>query len=933
MSDLDDVAQALCDQREAFGPSPDWDEIARRYDVSPTLTEDRLVASVFLGDEATLLSELVAVLGESGPSDQKAAAKLGRTSSLDMATLSCLEGVFLYGETAKAPFAAKIGAFPTKSVREAHPALMTSLEALMGRVEEARRTRVALAAALRALALEQFGAAFLPIYARRKAELGVLDFDDLILRARDLLSRPGLADWVLYKLDGGIDHLLVDEAQDTSPRQWDIVRLLTQEVTSGLSARPDKPRTLFVVGDKKQSIYSFQGADPEGFDRMRDHFRDRFASLDAPFAPRDLQYSFRSAPAILEAVDATFADGNTAGVGDVGHRGFKRDMPGRVDLWPVFEPSDTAQNDRWDAPLDLIGDHHHTRRLAEAIADEIARMVANEVLWTDGGGSRPINEGDVMILVQRRSPIFHEIIRACKARSLAIAGADVLKLAGELAVRDLMALLRFLATPHDDLSLAAALRSPLFGWSEDQLFRVAHPRGNTALWVAVQAAADDDDPTLATLLDLRQRADFLRPYDLLARSLIRHGGRQKLIARLGEDAEDGIDTLLYRALAYETEEAPSLSGFIAWLDSGDIEVRRQAERGTGKIRVMTVHGAKGLEAPIVILPDTGTPDGQIKAAIIPGLGTPPVLKVRGADAVGPAAQALDAAKARQAEERQRLLYVAMTRAEQWLIVCGAGDVPGERSWHAQVAAGLSRCGAGSHSFPSGEGLRYAGGQLPSLSATEEGPSDTRAEEDSLPAWMTDPAAPFTKRVGTLSPSDLGGAKALPSELAADRSAAASLAHGTAVHTLLERLPGLSMDTWTTHAKTLLGESYTDAALEEALGVLRSPTLTHIFAPETLAEVGLTAPLKGARLQGYVDRLIVETDTVTAIDFKTNTAVPSRPEDTPLGLLRQMGAYAHALSEIYPNRRIETAILWTRPATLMPLPHALVIKALQSAPLA
>ncbi|MEO0830780.1 MAG: UvrD-helicase domain-containing protein, partial [Pseudomonadota bacterium] len=613
---------------------------------------------------------------------------------------------------------------------------------------------------------------------------GVLDFDDLIIRARDLLARPGLADWVLYKLDGGIDHLLVDEAQDTSPRQWDIVRLLTQEFTAGLGTRSDVPRTLFVVGDKKQSIYSFQGADPEGFDRMRDHFEDRFTALDARFASRELLFSFRSAPAILEAVDATFSEGNTDGVGDVKHRAFKTTLPGRVDVWPFFESTKASKEDPWDAPLDRIGEEHHTRQLAEAIADEIARMTNEEVLWSETGESRRVTEGDVMILFQQRNQTFHEVIRACKSRGLAIAGADVLKLADELAVRDLMALLRFLLTPEDDLSLAAALRSPLFGWSEDRLFRLAHPRGKSTLWVALQKTSDPDDPTLTDLTKLLGWADFLRPYDLLSRILIRMGGRRRLLARLGEDTEDAIDSLLYRALAFETEEPPSLSGFIAWFDSGEIDVRRQAERGAGKIRVMTVHGAKGLESPIVILPDTVRSTEDIKAAIIPGVDGPPVMKVAQAERIGPVADAATLAQQRQTEERQRLLYVAMTRAEQWLIICGAGKSPGEQSWHGQVTTALNRSGAEQCAFPPGHGLRLETVPWPDAPSDMAATSlESMARED-LPSWSHDVVTETQPRAVLISPSELGGAKVLPGEIVDGRDGDTARAHGTAVHTLL-----------------------------------------------------------------------------------------------------------------------------------------------------
>ncbi len=249
----------------------------------------------------------------------------------------------------------------------------------------------------------------------------------------------------------------------------------------------------------------------------------------------------------------------------------------------------------WNDPVDRPSPRDHRVQLADNLADDIQRMIREERLPDDRGGSRPVDPGDILVLVRSRSELFHELIRACKARDIPIAGADQLRIGAELAVKDLTALLSFLATPEDDLSLAAVLRSPLFGWSEDDLFRLAHYRGkNKFLWRALSEQSEQYSATLETLHDLRDRADFVRPYELLERILTRHGGRKKLLARLGQEAEDGIDALLHQAMNYERLEIPSLTGFITWLETGDITIKRQVDSKGHLVRVMTIHGSKGL---------------------------------------------------------------------------------------------------------------------------------------------------------------------------------------------------------------------------------------------------------------------------------------------------------------------------------------------------
>ncbi|MCP4817790.1 MAG: double-strand break repair helicase AddA, partial [Shimia sp.] len=766
------------------------------------------------------------------------------------------------------------------------------------------------------------------------------DFDDVIVPASALLFDPAVAEWGLYRPDGGIDHILVDEAQDTSPSQWQVIERLAQEFTSGTGARADITRTIFVVGDKKQSIYSFQGADPAEFDRMRDEFATRLQASDHALQDLSLEYSFRSSPAVLNLVDETLNNHASSGFPEGNrHIAFHDQMPGRVDLWPVVDPTPKPDKDDWFDPVDRIADTHHMKILATRVAREIRRMIdTGATIATSKGddgffAQRPVREGDFLILVQRRSDLFHEIIRACKIEGLAIAGADRLKVGAEMAVRDLGALLSFLATSEDDLSLATILRSPLFGWSEQALFDLAHRRiPKQHLWEALRKRRDEFPDTLAMLDDLRKQADFLRPYDLIERVLTRHQGRRKLLSRLGGEAEDGINALLSQALSYEKSAVPSLTGFLQWMETDDLEIKRQMDSASNRIRVMTVHGSKGLEAPIVIMPDTGRRITKTDAAIV---NVDDTAIWNAAKDVSP--NRLNSARDAMAEkleaERLRLLYVAMTRAEKWLIVAAAGELGKDgKSWYDTIGAAMQRSGAAIHKLPGGEGLRIDHGDW---SGTVEQPKSAgTAETPPLPDYLSSEAPEAAAKLKPLSPSDLGGAKALPGDAGLDEDAA--MRRGSQIHLLLEHLPDHAPDTWPNVAEALLqgdlepeAETEFNSLLNEATNTLQTPDLSWLFDPTALAEVPLTADLGAHKMHGIIDRLIVTKDRVIAVDFKTNATVPSATNGTPDGLLRQMGAYAHALAQIYPNREIQTGILWTRTASFMPLPHDLVTKSLMT----
>ncbi len=935
------LLQQVAGNRGKFDPPLSEAQVRALFGVPEGEDMAQILAQTFVGDETVWMAHLLPVLRAGLPTDFNLANALDAQNWLspDLETLAASEDLFLTKGGAAQPFSAKIDALPTKNTRLKLGADLDPLNALMARVESARHRRIALEAADRTATLHRFAAAFLPIYAARKAARGWLDFDDLITRAKALLTDPSVAAWVLFRLDGGIDHILVDEAQDTSPDQWRVIELLTGEFTAGIGTRPGG-RTLFVVGDKKQSIYSFQGADVAAFDEKHRSFGDRFRAAGQQFQSLDLTYSFRSSPAVLRLVDATLHQRFSGAVGaDVQHIAHKDRMPGRVDLWPLIEPVKEDPDENWETPVDRISQTHHNTQLARQIADEIRAMIDTGVqIPVDASdhpaGYRPVHEGDFLILVQRRSALFSDIIRECKVRKLAVAGADRLKLGAEMAVKDLTALLSFLATPEDDLALAVTLRSPLCGWSEARLYDLAQGRVGF-LW---QALRQSGQPVLAMLDDLRRQADYLRPYEVLERCLTRHDGRRRLLTRLGDEAMEGIDALLAQALAYEQSDVPSLTGFLVWLDADEVDIKRQMEAEGRRIRVMTVHGAKGLEAPIVIVPDTTDRSYNDRDEVYAPPAFAPVWRT-GADNSPPLITAeRDRREVLRHEESLRLLYVALTRARCWLIVAGAGEgkvevgsgakktpkPPITWCWYRQVQEGMRAAGA----LPNGaERWRLSTGDWPEAVGVV---AQRAVAEVALPDWASLPAPGAARPALLVSPSALGGAKVMPGEADPELEAAA-LARGTALHLLLEHLPGRDAALWSVIATSLIPDPLLcQSVLVEAVRVLTAPDFAALFSPDALTEVAVTGDLAGRRLYGSIDRLLIDKTRVLAIDFKSNRLVPPTQGQVPEGVLRQMGAYAHLLAAIYPGHRIETALLWTGGPSLMQLDPDIVRLALSRA---
>jgi ATP-dependent helicase/nuclease subunit A len=830
----------------------------------------------------------------------------------------------------------------TKAVRTGNPGveeiLLTEAERLLRVVDRQKAAQVAEASE----ALLILGAALLAAYQRAKDGRAVMDYNDLILAARDLLLRPGVAPWVLYKLDGGIDHVLIDEAQDTNPDQWAVVAALTEEFFAGRGAR-DTLRTVFAVGDAKQSIYSFQRADPRAFEEMRRRFAANVPAADRRWEEVALQMSFRSTAAVLEAVDAVFAgtgpgrDGVAPDSGeDIRHIASRQGHAGMVEVWPPVEPRAIDDQPPWKPPVERIRGDSPSARLARLVARRVAAMVGRETLESK---ARPVRAGDILVLVRRRGGFVEDLVRELKGLSIAVAGADRMVLTEQMAVMDLMALGSFMLLPEDDLTLATVLKGPLIGLDEEQLFALARDRGDVGLWETLKQRMSADaafENAYLALSDLAGLADRLSPHSLYAHVLGPLGGRRKLLARLGSDAEDAIDEFVNLTLAFERAHAPSLQGFLHWLEAGAVEIKRDLEQsGRDAVRIMTVHGAKGLQAPIVFLPDTM----QIptRGARLLWLGEDEAGEVLAwpprAEEMDPLCrQGRDNAKLAREREYRRLLYVAMTRAEDRLIVCGwqGRKAPPEGCWYDVIRQALAPLAMEVEDPFLAAAAETAGSIILRLSCAQTVAAKAAAPGDlapgtlePLPSWATirPDAEPVPPR--PLAPSRPEGEEPPVRSPLAESNSGQPWQRGKLVHRLLQSLPSmpeaqrgqammryLSRPAWGLETRDRL------AIANEVSDILDHPAFAALFGPNSRAEVPVVGRAGDRIIAGQVDRLVVTEAEVLVVDYKTNRRPPVSAEEVPTLYVRQMAAYRLALACIYPGRRVRCALVWTDGPVLM-----------------
>jgi ATP-dependent helicase/nuclease subunit A len=910
--------------------------------------------------EATLHAKLADALGDDAIDDAiKALADFGPTAKMDKdAAASLRKARESSGESRVAAF---YGLFLTQDGRPLSQiftvAFASAEPALVARLEEAQARFAALYDTLAHLRLAEASASVLALadavrgeYDRQKRMKVALDYDDLIDKAQNLLSRAEAAAWVLFKIDGGIDHILVDEAQDTNPAQWTIIENLAAEFFAG-AGRSDRLRTLFAVGDEKQSIYSFQGADPVRFGEIGRKFRQKANALSLVWHDVPLTLSFRSTKPVLEAVDRVFGKAPaTDGLlfipdAKITHEAHRKNDAGLVELW-------TVEIEAQAAPADAFEPWKEEQAAARSV-DELTKRIATTIkTWLETGEElaaqgRPITAGDILILVRRRDPFTTPMIRELKRLNVPVAGADRMKLTDQLAVQDLIALADFLLMPEDDLALAVTLKSPLFGFDDDDLFTLAYRRSGS-LWSALKDKTKDD-PRFAEARDqlsqLLRRADFLPPYEFFS-ELLGAGGqrlRKSMLTRLGPEAAEAIDEFLDRALAFDRDSPPSLQGFLNELRTGDVEIKRDMEQQRDQVRIMTVHGAKGLEAPIVFLPDTcsrarnqgprlyplpreGASSGDVDHLVWPPKGHSKLATLDASKCDGERAER---------EEYHRLLYVAMTRARDRLYVCGWQGLQKseDKCWYDLIKNGLGAIPE--HDVPGGRKV----GRLASEQTKQIEKAAAKRKEDAgapLPEWALAPA-PRERMRPKLAPSRLpyGGAAAerFPDQAPLSPRALSEknrFARGRLVHALLEHLPEIAPGEQERAAEAFVAARGGDLAPElraeivaETLAIARDARFAPLFQPGSLAEVPVVAQIGDYDLEGQIDRLAVVEEDLLIVDYKTNRPPPTTLEEVAPAYIAQLAGYRKALAPIFPGRRLRAALLWTDGPRLMEVPSTVL----------
>ncbi|MBV1901465.1 MAG: UvrD-helicase domain-containing protein, partial [Kordiimonadaceae bacterium] len=742
----------------------------------------------------------------------------------------------------------------------------------------------------------------------------------------------------------------VDEAQDTNRDQWRVVEALSSEFFSGEGAR-EAQRTLFAVGDAKQSIFSFQRADPKEFIAARDRVFAKARDADRPAKNVPLNLSFRSGEAVLSLVDAVFDDEAAAAAGltpdgeHVAHEYIRQGQAGLVELWPLETPRTTEDEDtpEWALPLTQESVDDAQQRTAWRIARRVQTMLQQgEMLQSRG---RPIEAGDILVLVRRRTGFVDHLVRAFKYIGVPVAGRDRMVLTDELPVMDLLALARFAVLPSDDLNLATVLKGPFVGMNEEALLALAHGRKGT-LWQALLRRKQEENFSVAAhdLSALASSVDVKTPFEFFSHVLTNKGGRQRLVARLGEEIHDPVDELLEEALRFELTASASMQAFLHGVDTGNLQIKRDLEAAGGNVRIMTVHSAKGLQAPIVFLSDlVGLPNVGRDTRILPidssvpdapalPLWTSPGKGLEFIDGLK------DAVKARQLSEYRRLLYVALTRAEDRLYVAGwrGKDEPSGDCWYTAVAEGFERLGA--TETPLGAertALRFEVAQT--VQPPAPAPQTEKQAPAAPPSWLTRLMPEEPTPAKPLAPSRPEEEPAVSSPLArtdARQDGIVRYGRGRLIHALLEWLPNLALDKRETAALRFLERNAPDltagvrsALWQEVNRLLEDVSFGALFGPSSRAEVPIAGIVSGRAISGQVDRLVVTEDEVLVVDFKTNRPPPAEVHAVAPVYLRQMGLYVRALEGVYPNKSVRAALLWTDAAFLMEVPKALMEEAL------
>ena len=776
-------------------------------------------------------------------------------------------------------------------------------------------------------------------YQAIKLEKSLFDFDDLIDKTRQLLCDNEVSEWVLFKLDGGIDHILVDEAQDTAPEQWDIVKAIATNFFAPDDMYDQRHRTIFAVGDEKQSIYRFQGADPYQMAISKDYFSKAADYAQKDWLSTSLKGSFRSAPGIMKLVDSVFSAKDAAdGVCfdpdmPVEHHAVANEGPAYIRLNPPVRPVVTEEEEVWTAPLDKPSPEDAKAIVARSVVKQIKELLSSQTILPSTG--KMPQPKDILILLRKRGMLQKLLIKELKKHNIPVAGADRISLLDNIAVMDMLAVADFILFPEDDLNLATILKSPLCGFNEEELFDLAYNR-HGSLWSTLIKRKEEVEifgRACQFLQLILSKADFIAPYEFLSMILSQLEGRKKFRAQLGDECLDALDELLNKALSFERDFTPSLQGFVHYVRHYGSDIKRDAEQASNEIRIMTVHGSKGLESPIVFLPDTADKPTSMKfheALVMPeGMEMPLWLK-----GVSDLSEQLTLLKKelQQEEDREyrRLLYVALTRAKDHIYIDGALRKPSkeggkvslsDKSWYYYIMNGIKNMEGvivtqhdEETEFPLYEYRDMATVPEPLLRPIEES-GKIATEESIIPEWAKRIDPDFVEEsdeeeddVTYVAPSNID------KDIKADVQ---SFKRGIIIHKIIELLPRIAEDKRETLIQKSL-ESYDLTEVEkteifkELSRFLNHDFVSVLFNMKGVSEASIAGrpqSLQGTFVKGQIDRMIVLEDKIILADYKTDRQMKEGAQIKNSYIL-QMAFYREALKDLYPNKSIETMLLGT-----------------------
>ena len=749
-------------------------------------------------------------------------------------------------------------------------------------------------------------------YKRSKASL---DYADLIEKTRALLSDSTVSAWVLYKLDGGIDHILLDEAQDTSPSQWDIIKYLSGEFFSGIGQKESK-RTIFAVGDRKQSIYSFQGADPNKFDEMAKYFADKGGKK---FKKENLEVSFRSAPAILDNVNKLFsnvsvAEGVVSNGEKVRHLPIRAGEYGKVVVWPLMyaeKNSEKIKNEKeWLPPTEMAMRVSVRTKMAQKIALTIRNMVDESA-----DKENKLHYRDFMVLVRHRNDFVEDFIRACKKHHVNISGADKMILSEQIAVKDLISLGKFLLLPQDDLSLAEVLKSPLFELNDDDLEKLCYQRGDKTLWQRLCEESKYAD-IYAQLFVLLNKLDYIRPYELFNFVLSKMDGRAKFIARMGIEIEDALDEFMNLVLSFEQKEIPSLQRFISWFAKNEIVIKREGEQeDLDAVRLLTVHHSKGLQAPIVFLPDTVQIPSSKQSGMFLSDNDEAYYPLNKEYYNQNCEEINQHKRQRELEEYRRLLYVAMTRAEDVLYICGYAnsDKCSNDAWFKLCRNYLPEA-----DFAKDDDYIYETAEL--IAKKQKKQEITEGNIINAEKWLNECPQPENLLSKPYTPSH-------PEDDDADSVSPLAekgnyYGRGSLIHKLLQYLSAETMNNVDVIRNFIakngrdFNQTQQQQILDEVMELLQNKNFSAFFGENAHSEVPIIGEVEGKIISAQIDKMVVLPEKIMIVDFKTNRPAAKDIQHTPEVYIKQLHTYAQLLKKIYPHKSIESYILWTNTASLM-----------------